>query len=133
MKQIFICSQYRGDVEENKKNAKRFARIAVLCGYCPIVPHLFYPQFLDDNDEEERLLGITTGVKQMALCNEIWVFGTHISDGMAFELEEAKRMKLPVRLYDLEGKLINPSTLKIDTRVNDAYRKAVYGLCFARV
>lgn len=62
MKQIFICSQYRGDIEENKKNARRFARIAVLCGYCPIAPHLFYPQFLDDNDEEERLLGITTGV-----------------------------------------------------------------------
>ena len=45
MKKVFICSPYRGDVERNVALAKAHARFAARCGYCPVVPHLMYPQF----------------------------------------------------------------------------------------
>ena len=66
----------------------------------------------------------------MKICDEVWVFGGHISNGMAYELEKAKELKIPVRLYDNEGNRINPATMMIDDRISDAYRNAIYGLEF---
>ena len=57
-KKIFICSSYRGRVEENKKNAVSYARITAMSGDVPIVPHLYFPSFLDDNIPNERMTGI---------------------------------------------------------------------------
>ena len=92
MKRVFICSPYRGDVERNLKAARKHARMAAIIGYCPLAPHLMFPQFLNDNDPEQRILGITLGVEQMKVCDEIWIFGGRISNGMAFELEKAKEL-----------------------------------------
>lgn len=69
MKKVFICSPYRGDVERNVALAKAHARFAARCGYCPVVPHLMYPQFLKDSDPDERILGITLGVELMKISN----------------------------------------------------------------
>lgn len=125
---IFVCSPYRGDVEENVKRAREYAKFIVRCGYIPIVPHLFYPQFLADDDAQERILGITLGVEQMEMCDEMWVYGTHISGGMAYELKKAGEFRIPIRLYDVDGNRIGADTLTIDDRVDDEYRKAVAGL-----
>ena len=73
MKKIYICSPYRGDVERNVALAKAHARFAARCGYCPVVPHLMYPQFLKDSDPDERILGITLGVELMKICDEVWI------------------------------------------------------------
>ena len=83
MKKVFICSPYRGDVERIVALAKAHARFAARCGYCPVVPHLMYPQFLKDSDPDERILGITLGVELMKICDEVWIFGSTISNGMA--------------------------------------------------
>ena len=64
-KKIFICSPYRGRVEENKKNAVSYARIAAMSGDVPIVPHLYFPSFLDDNIPNERMTGIAMGLELM--------------------------------------------------------------------
>ena len=48
MKKVFICSPYRGDIEKNVEKARYYSRMAAVCGYCPITPHLFFPQFLKD-------------------------------------------------------------------------------------
>ena len=45
MKKIFICSPYRGDVESNTRLAKKIGRIAALCEYVPVIPHLMYYAF----------------------------------------------------------------------------------------
>lgn len=104
--------------------------MVVVAGYCPFAPHLFFPQILDDKDSEERIKGITLGVEQMKVCDEVWVFGTYISKGMGYELEKAKELRIPVQLYDAEGNRINPATLMIDERVSEEYCKAIYGLEF---
>lgn len=128
MQKVFICSPYRGDIEKNVAAAKRHARIAAVCGYCPVAPHLFFPQFLDDSDPQERILGITLGIEMMKDCDEVWLFGSNITSGMAYELEQVRKLGIPVRLYDEYGCRINPSTMMIDDRISDEYRQAVRGL-----
>ena len=58
---VYICSPFSGDVEENIANARRYSRFAVDKGYIPIAPHLLFPQFLDDDNPEERELGLFFG------------------------------------------------------------------------
>ena len=98
-KKIFICSPYRGRVEENKKNAVSYARITAMSGDVPIVPHLYFPSFLDDNIPNERMTGIAMGLELMDMCDEVYVFGFDITEGMKFELDHAKETRKPVRLW----------------------------------
>lgn len=131
MKMVFICSPYRGDIDANIKRARKHARFAAICGYCPVAPHLLFPQFLNDSDPEERIKGIILGVEQMKLCDEVWIFGPVISNGMAYELEAAKKLRIPVRMYDNDGNRLFPATMMIDDRISDEYRQAIQGLQFA--
>ncbi|MGI6011183.1 MAG: hypothetical protein ACOX8H_06750 [Ruminococcus sp.] len=94
------------------------------------MPHLMYPQFLKDSDPDERILGIRLGVELMNVCDEVWIFGNKISNGMAFELEHASKLGIPVRLYADDGTRIYPETMLIDDRITDTFRQAVYKLRF---
>ena len=86
MKKVFICSPLKGNMEQNIENARRYAREAILAGYLPIVPHIYFTQFLDDLKEEERALGIKAGGELIDVCDELWVFGEP-SEGMKKEIE----------------------------------------------
>lgn len=129
-KMIFICSPYRGNVAKNIGRAKRYARFVAAVGHCPVAPHLFFPQFLNDEKPEERIEGINLGVEMMKKCNQLWIFGSTISQGMAYELEKAREMEIPIRMFDTECNSIDVATLKIDDRVDDNFRKTVEGMKF---
>lgn len=128
MKKVFVCSPFRGDVDENLKVAKFAASILVACTYIPVVPHLYFPQFLDENDPSERIKGIKMGVQLMECCDRLWLVGTKITNGMEYELEEAKRLQIPVDLYDSHLAGIDPDTLLLDDRVDEEYRRKIEGL-----
>lgn len=96
-KLVYLASPYAGDVQENVKTARRACRYAMEQGVTPIAVHLIYPQFLDDGLPEEREMGIQMGLRVLKSCDELWVFGDHISAGMQRELEEAKRLGMPVK------------------------------------
>jgi hypothetical protein len=127
---VFGCSPYRGDIETNVANARRYARFIALCGYSPVMPHLMFPQFLDDSKADERIKGIELGVIQMKQCDEMWIFGTKISKGMEYEIDKAKDMNIVVRMFDEDCNEISPVTLKIDDRVDYEFRRIVNGLKF---
>ena len=55
---VYICSPYAGDIETNVEAARRYSRFAVDTGYLPIAPHLLFPQFMDDDNPEERELAL---------------------------------------------------------------------------
>lgn len=131
-KMVFICSAYRGDVETNVAKAREYARFASRCGYSPVVPHLLFPQFLDDGKADERIMGIELGIVQMRQCEMMWIFGTNITDGMEFEIGKAKELGIPVAMFDTECSEIKPETMKIDDRVDAEFRRKVNGLCFRR-
>ena len=63
--------------------------------------------------------------------DEIWVVGTIITAGMAFELNVAKKYCIPVRLYDEDLREIDPETISLDKCITADYRKVMYGLKFA--
>lgn len=88
---IYICSPLSGNVEQNQENARRYCRFAVDSGYIPIAPHLFFPQFMSDENEKERSLALFMDIALLSKCAELWVFGKTISQGMSIEIEKAKQ------------------------------------------
>ena len=70
MKYVYICSPYRPvgedpetELRKNIDQAKRACRLAVSRGLIPLAPHLYFTQFLDDNDPQERNQPHTSGLK----------------------------------------------------------------------
>lgn len=97
---VYICSPFSGAVDENIAAAQRYSRFAVDNGYIPVAPHLLFPQFLDDNNPRERLLGLFFGTALMSKCAEVWVFGSTISAGMEAEIKRAKWKDYRLRYFD---------------------------------
>ncbi|MDO4568738.1 MAG: DUF4406 domain-containing protein [Clostridia bacterium] len=99
---IFICSPYRGDVDANTQNARRYCRLAVRRGSIPFAPHLLFTQFLDDSIAREREKGLEMGLYMLSICDELWAFGAP-TEGMAREISEAERLGIPVRRFNALG------------------------------
>ena len=114
MQKVFICSPYRGDIEHNVKVAKDAGRIAAKTGYVPIIPHLVFPQFLNDDLPDERILGIKLGAELLKASDMMWLIGSKVTKGMKYELEIAKKMRIPIRCYDERLDRITLDTLSID-------------------
>ncbi len=128
MNKVFICSPYRGNIEENTKSAQFFSKIIIGTGRVPVAPHLYFPQFLNEENPHERMNGIEMGLELMNVCDEVYVFGFTITEGMKFELEHARKKRIPVRLYDEYMNAVNLRTLPIDERATSEYRRAIKGL-----
>lgn len=101
MKRVYICSPLGGDVAAHIQQVKRYTLYVLKCGMAPVVPH-FYALVLDDNIPEERELGRQAGKSLLWLCDEIWVFGETVSEGMEEEIRFCKNLNLPVR-YIADG------------------------------
>ena len=99
VRKVLVCSPYAGCVKENVHNARMYSRFVFLCGCMPITPHLMYPRFLEDKDIKERDAGIQMGLILLDFCNEIWVFGQRISNGMRREIAFAESHGILVRYF----------------------------------
>ena len=99
---VFICSPYAGEIQKNKRRARKYCRFAVKQKCIPVAPHLLFPQFLDDNDPQERKLGLFMGCVLLTKCAELWVFGEHVTAGMALEIDKAERNLILVRYFTEE-------------------------------
>lgn len=97
---VFICSPYAGSVKRNTQNAKRYMRFAADRGAIPFAPHLLYPLVLDDGDPAQRELGLFFGLVWLGRCDELWVFGDRVSEGMAREIAKAKWRGMPIRYFN---------------------------------
>ena len=98
-KKVYVASKYAGDTEANVTAALGYCRRVIREGYMPVASHLMYPQVLDDNDPAERELGLLFGLALLRICDEPWSFGP-VSSGMEQEIEEAKRLGIPVRYME---------------------------------
>ena len=96
MKLVYICSPYRGNIQENTAAAQQYCRDAYEKNCIPVAPHLYLPQFLDDDIPEERNLALHIGLRLINYCSEVWVHGSRISDGMRGEIEYARSAGKPV-------------------------------------
>jgi hypothetical protein len=104
MKKVYICSPLRGNIPENLEKVKRYTAFALRCGTAPVVPH-FYAYCLDDNDPKDRKTGLAAGMSLLWFCDEIWVFGDVITEGMSKEIEFCRNLNITTR-YIQEREII---------------------------
>ena len=97
---VYICSPFAGDVEENTRRTAEFCRFAFENDQIPVAPQLMFPQFLDDDDPEERRLALFMDIVLLGKCQELWVLGDWISEGMQIEIETAKKRRQPIRWFN---------------------------------
>ncbi|MCD7862207.1 MAG: DUF4406 domain-containing protein [Lachnospiraceae bacterium] len=113
MKKIYIISRYRtpvpGQLEFHKRVAQHYCREIVKEGNQPIAPHLFYPQFLNDKDVDERSKGLTFGQMELLEADEFFLILVNgiISDGMAKELTLVSRTGKPGRIVSVTREEMN--------------------------
>lgn len=55
---------------------------------------------LDDTNPEQRTLGLRLGLRLLEACDELWVFGKHVSSGMASEIAHAKNLRIVTRYIE---------------------------------
>lgn len=96
MKRVYVCAPLGGNIEENLKKVKIYTAYALRCGTAPVVPH-FYAECLDDNNPKDREVGLAAGMSLLWLCDEVWVFGDTVTDGMRAELQFCKNLNIRVR------------------------------------
>ena len=93
VKLIYICSPFRSDNKAeqyaNVRAAQKYCRDAYNKNCIPVAPHLYLPQFLDDDTPAERDLALRIGLRLINYCSEVWVHGDRISDGMRGEIDYA--------------------------------------------
>lgn len=81
MKLAYICSPCRGDYEKNIIKAQEYCREAMNDGLLPLAPHVYFTQFVDDTNPEERKLGLRCGLQLLRYCQLIRVYGCEVSAG----------------------------------------------------
>ncbi|MCD7724943.1 MAG: DUF4406 domain-containing protein [Clostridiales bacterium] len=94
---VYICSPFSGDIPLNMEKARRYCRFAVDRGAIPLAPHLLLPQFMDET--AERKLALFMGKVFLGKCEEVWVFGERISEGMEAEIAKAERKNMKIRYF----------------------------------
>lgn len=97
---VYIASPFAGDTERNIEKAQSYCRFAVGKGYLPLAPHLHFPQFMDDGDSEQRDLGLKFALILLGKCEELWVFGDRVSEGMSREIAKAKRRGMLIQYFN---------------------------------
>ena len=102
---VYICSPCnpratgelgRKRLERNLRNAEWYSRAAVASHATPIAPHLLFTRFMDEFSPGERNLGLELAAEVLKRCDELWVFGDHISEGMQAEIDLAKKRNMPI-------------------------------------
>lgn len=97
MKKIYICSPLAGDINTNLRNVKRYTEYALKCGTAPVVPH-FYALCLNDSIPKEREIGIAAGLNLLWFCDEMWIFGDKITEGMKTEIQFCNNLNIQTRI-----------------------------------
>ena len=102
---VYICSPFRGNGKiseaENIRRARHYCEIVARLHpeLMPIAPHLYFPQFMDDTDPAQRQQALFMSRLLLTKCNEVWVFGETISQGMASEIRKAESRNKTIRYY----------------------------------
>lgn len=99
-KKVYICSPLGGNIEENLSKVKKYTRYALKCGTAPIVPH-FYALCINDNNKTEREMGVSAGLSTLWFCDEMWIFGEKITEGMKKEIGFCKNLN--IRMKTIKG------------------------------
>jgi hypothetical protein len=91
---VYVCHPFASDSEDNIKKVLRISEKLIGKGLLPIAPHLYLPQLVDEASARELALSLCMDL--LVTCDEVRVFGKHVSEGMQREIDEATRRRIPV-------------------------------------
>lgn len=107
MKKVYICAPLGGNVSENLELVKTYTEYALKCGTAPVVPH-FYALCLNDNIEKEREIGMAAGLSLLWFCDEMWIFGDEVTEGMQAEIRFCQNLNIKmkkIRYHEINKKI----------------------------
>lgn len=107
-----------GDMEKNMEKAKDYCAYAASCGVIPLAPHTIFTQYLNDAVPEQREQGLRMGHELLERCDELWVMGDTISQGMKDEIGLATFLQLPI-LYVSDDMVKNQKMIRQSDRPLD--------------
>lgn len=96
----YICSPYAGDTEANVALARRISRALIDLGRIPLAPHLLLPQFMNDDDPEQRELAMFMNRIILSKCEEVWIYAPRVSPGMRDEAYWAHAIGTPIHFLN---------------------------------
>lgn len=100
---VYICSPYAANtlrtIEQNLEQVRKYCKFALSQNCAPLATHLAVCGFLDDNDPEQRTAGISIDEIFMKACDELWIFGDLISNGMSHEIATFEKTGKPIRRF----------------------------------
>jgi hypothetical protein len=64
---------------------------------------------MDDDDREQRELGMFFALVLLGKCDELWVFGKP-SEGMSREIAKAKKRGIPIKYYNHKCEVLEYGT-----------------------
>lgn len=102
MKRVILESPYKGFILRNEAYARFAAYDCIKRGESPYASHLLCPQFLNDEDEFERQLGINAGFEWRIVAEySVFYCDFGFSNGMIAALKDikARRLKYQFRAF----------------------------------
>ena len=107
MKIIFICHPWSGNLESTDFNpfpelTRKICRfISKYSNDIPLSTGLYFNDFLHDDIDDERKLGIKSGHHLMKKCDIVYSYEMNgISNGMEEDLKFAKCLNLPIEHFN---------------------------------
>ena len=94
---VYVASPFVGDITRNTENAIRYCRFTVDSGAISLAPHLFLLRFMSEKTEREAAMFMN--MVFLGKCEQLWVFGNKITDGMTAEIAKAKKRRIPVPYF----------------------------------
>lgn len=94
---VYICSPFSGDIKGNTEKAMKYSRFAVDAGAIAFAPHLLLPLYM--REDTERELALFMDMDFLGKCEELWVFGDVISQGMQAEISKARKKNMIIRYF----------------------------------
>ncbi len=115
MKLVYIASPLRADTPEeiskNREMAVAYCQKAQIMGelfgqmIIPISPIANF-SYINEADPKERQKALGMGLALLSRCDEIWVAGDKISEGMKVEINAAHQMKKPILSMGIDSEII---------------------------
>lgn len=72
--------------------------MAISHGMLPLAPHLYFTQILDDDQPDDRRMGMAMGREWLDEADEMWLVGSKVTEGMRQELEYARMRNIPIKM-----------------------------------
>ena len=100
---VIIESPYSGDVEKNLEYARRCLSDSLSREEAPFASHLLYTQVLNDEIQDERLLGMRNAFMWYKYADLMAVYiDLGVSKGMLEGIEKAHKYDIPIEIRQID-------------------------------